>query len=94
MVLIAAVKIGLHFPSIQAKTEVQVRLEKEGLEQERVWVVHKRGFCLGIIMHESPKKSTALSTHVSFSRIQVSGNMLMGHCIMEILQAGHFCGLM
>ena len=58
-------------PSLsQAKTEAEVLLEREGLSQERVWVVHKGGFCLGTIVQDSPKKST-LATHTSFFRVQV-----------------------
>ena len=67
--------IPLFFP--QAKTEAEVMLEKEGLSQERVWVVHKGGFCLGTVVHDSPKKSTTLSTHVSFFKVQV-GALVIG----------------
>lgn len=56
---------------LQAKTEAEVLSEKEGLYQERVWLVHKGGFCLGTVMKDSPKKSTALSTHTSFFKVQV-----------------------
>ena len=56
---------------MQAKSEAEVLLDKQGLTQERVWVVHKGGFCLGTVVQDSPKRSTALSTHVSFFRVQV-----------------------
>ena len=70
---------------MQAKTEAEVLLEKEGLSQDRVWVVHKRGFSLGTVVHDSPKK-TVLSTHVSFFRVQV-----ITHCNV-IISVGGICG--
>jgi hypothetical protein len=57
----------------QAKTEAQVLLEREGLAQDRVWVVHKGGFCLGMVVRDSPKRASALSTHVSLFKVQVRG---------------------
>ncbi len=54
----------------QARTEAEVRMEREGLNKESVWVVHKAGFTQGTVVQDSPKK-TSLATHVSFFRVQV-----------------------
>ena len=56
---------------LQAKTEAEVLSEQEGLHQDRVWVVHKGGFCLGTVVQDTPKNPNALSTHVRFFKVQV-----------------------
>ena len=62
--------------SLQAKTEDEVKMEREGLSKENVWVVHKAGFTQGTVVQDTPKKSS-LSTHVSFFRVQV-GDLASG----------------
>ncbi len=57
--------------SIQAKTESQVDAEKEMLKQEKVWVVHRHGFSLGVI-DTAPKSSSSLSSHINIIRSHVS----------------------
>ena len=46
-------------------------LEREGLEQEKVWLIHKSGFTLGSVVSDSPKR-TAQYNHYSMVRSQVS----------------------
>ena len=46
-------------------------LEREGLEQEKVWLIHKNGFTLGSVVSDSPKR-TAQYNHYSMVRSQVS----------------------
>ena len=43
--------------------------DKEGLEHERVWVVHRGGFSLGTVQPEA--QPTNLSSHFSIVRYQV-----------------------
>ena len=49
----------------------EVLSEKDSLSKERVWVVHRGGFSLGTIVHDSPRR-TNLLTHVSLVRYQAS----------------------
>ncbi len=53
-----------HVFSQQAKTEEEVLSEREGLEKDKVWVVHSRGFTLGTV-HQSP------THHSNLTRLQV-----------------------
>eukprot|EP00731_Ephydatia_muelleri_P023185 Em0015g768a len=48
----------------KAKSAEEVLYEKDSLEQERVWVVHKDGFSLGTLVRDSPKQSS-ISAHYS-----------------------------
>ena len=62
----------------QAKSVAQVDLEKDMMQQDKVWVVHRRGFSLGIVdKHFSPQKSS-LSSHVSIIRSHVRFNIYVG----------------
>ena len=54
----------------QAKTEEEVLSERQGLQQELVWIVHKSGFTLGTLVQDSPKRN-AISNHATFIRQQV-----------------------
>ena len=56
----------------KAKSIEEVLSEKDNLEQERVWVVHKDGFSLGTVVRDSPKQSTTMSIHYSLVVNQVS----------------------
>ena len=57
---------------IQAKSVEEVLSDKQGLERERVWVVHRGGFSLGTVQPEAAV-SSAFSTHFSIVRYQVRG---------------------
>ena len=46
------------------------------LKQDRVWVVHKDGFSLGVVDNEAASKPSSLATHVSVVRSHVSGNYM------------------
>ena len=56
----------------QAKSVEEVLSDKQGLERERVWVVHRGGFSLGTVQPEAAVSST-FSTHFSIVRYQVRG---------------------
>ena len=55
----------------QAKTEAEVISEREGLELEKIWLIHKNGFTLGNLVSDSPKR-TSQYNHYSMVRSQVS----------------------
>ena len=46
-------------------------MEREGLEQEKIWLIHKNGFTLGTVISDSPKR-TSQYNHYSMVRSQVS----------------------
>ena len=37
--------------------------EREGLELEKIWVIHKSGFTLGTLVDDSPKKNTQYTSY-------------------------------
>ena len=59
------------FSRMQAKTEAEVISEREGLEQEKIWLIHKNGFTLGTLISDSPKRASQYN-HYSMMRSQVS----------------------
>ena len=71
-------------PSPQARSEEEVLSDKQGLEQERVWVVHRAGFSLGTVQAEDTSAPSNFSSHFSIIRYQVrrvSGRGREGVCV-------------
>ena len=64
---------------MQAKTEAEVILEREGLEQEKIWVIHKSGFTLGTLIDDSPKRSSQYTSY-SLVKSQVRTCMYASEC--------------
>ena len=66
------ISLSLSLSLSQAKSEDQVHSDKSMVEQDRVWVIHKKGFSLGIIdKNTSPQKGNPLTTHISLLRSHV-----------------------
>ena len=53
----------------------QVDLEKDMMQQDKVWVVHRRGFSLGIVDKDFSPQKSSLSSHVSIIRSHVRFNV-------------------
>jgi myosin-18 len=54
----------------RARSEEEVLSDKQGLENERVWVVHRAGFSLGTVRPEDTSAPSNFSSHFSIIRYQ------------------------
>ena len=65
------ISLSLSLSLSQAKSEDQVHSDKSMIEQNRVWIIHKKGFSLGIIDKNASPQKGALPSHISLIRSHV-----------------------